>query len=436
MVLDRFALRLTARVLGVSVSALVALGAFWDGRFMVTGTLVTVLVAAQLYGLVADVRRTNRELARFLETARAGDFSQRFDQGREGAGFEELGKSLSGLMERFREERADAETELRYLRAIMDQVPVPLISVLDDGSLERLNNSARRLFGTVDVRRVEQLAPYGTELLAVVRDAEPGQRHVVHFGERDRVVVSVSRISTAGQNLRVISLQSLRDELEGAELEAWQQLVRVLTHELMNSLTPIRSLASTAAELLARAKPQDESVADAREAVETVAKRADGLLSFVESYRQISRMPRPEREIVPVAALFARVASLFSSELPEAALECDVEPSNLEIDADPGQIEQILINLIRNAHEAAQGPVTIRLEARIDREGRAEIAVADDGPGLAPDVAKRAFIPFYTTKRGGTGVGLALTRQIMRAHGGFVSLQTAPGEGAKFVLTF
>ncbi len=436
MFLDRFALRLTARVVMVLLSALLAAAAFWDGRFVVSGTMVVALVAAQLYWLIMDVRRTNLELARFLETARAGDFSQRFDTTQEGAGFDELGKSLSGLMERFREERADTETELRYLRAIMDQVPVPLVSVLDDGSLERLNNAARRMLGTFDVRRVEQLEPLGAELMAVVRDAEPGQRHVVHFGERDRVVVSLSRISAAGQSLRLFSLQSLRDELEGAELEAWQQLVRVLTHELMNSLTPIRSLARTSAELLNDEDAGDEAVADAREAVETVAKRAEGLLSFVESYRQISRMPKPDKEVIAVRALFARIASLFSSELPDATLECQVDPANLELHADPRQIEQILINLIRNAREAAEGPVAIRLEARIDREGRAELAVADDGPGLAPDVAKRAFIPFYTTKRGGTGVGLALTRQIMRAHGGFVSLDTAPGKGARFVLTF
>ncbi|MEO0812148.1 MAG: PAS domain-containing protein, partial [Myxococcota bacterium] len=325
--LDRFALRLTIRIVFILAGAMLAGAAFFDGRFVVSGTILAVLTAVQVLWLVVDVRRTNLELARFLETAKAGDFSQRFENSRDGAGFEELGRSLSGLMERFRTERADAETEQRYLRAVLDQVPVPLISVTDDGALERLNNAARRMFGMHQVRRLEHLAPLGTELFAAIRDAEPGQRSVVRFGERDRVVVSVSRISASGQSFRLFSLQSLRDELEGAELEAWQQLVRVLTHELMNSLTPIRSLARTSAELLAEPDQSEESVADAHEAVQTVANRADGLLSFVESYRQISRLPKPEKEIIAVGALFARVVSLFSQELDGATLEHQVEPA-------------------------------------------------------------------------------------------------------------
>lgn len=404
-----------------------------DGRFLFTSVMVFATAVVQLLWLISDVRRTNVELARFIEAARAGDFTSNFDRSDQGTGFEELGRSLSELMESFRSKRADAEMERRYLRAILDQVPVPLISVSDDGSVDRLNNAARRLFGTMTPTRLEHLREIGEGFESVIRTLEPGQRQVVPFAGGDRVVVSVSRIGFAGSALRLFSLQSLRHELDGAELEAWQQLVRVLTHELMNSLTPIRSLAQTARDLLAESEDGRE---DAIEALGTVAKRADGLLSFVDSYRRFSRMPKPERELVSLQELLSRIERLFTSDGEGHRIDVAVEPINLEIHADPSQLEQVLINLVRNAIDAASGPAQVELSAEVGSDGRALVTVRDHGPGMSEDTVARAFVPFFTTKRGGSGVGLSLTRQIMRAHGGFVTLDSKPGHGATFRLGF
>ncbi|MEM6533642.1 MAG: ATP-binding protein [Myxococcota bacterium] len=402
-----------------------------DGRFVFTGVMVFAVAGVQCLWLIADVRRTNLELARFIEAARAGDFSSNFERRSQGTGFDELGRSLSDLMESFRSKRADGEMERRYLRAILDQVPVPLISVADDGHVDRLNNASRRLFGTLNPTRLEQLNQLGEGFESVIRTLEPGQRQVVPIAGGDRVVVSVSRIGFAGSALRLFSLQSMRHELDGAELEAWQQLVRVLTHELMNSLTPIRSLAQTARDLLAESEDGRE---DAVEALGTVAKRADGLLSFVDSYRKFSRMPKPTKETVSVKQLLTRVERLFAGGDDGHQISVSVEPINLEINADPSQLEQVLINLVRNAIDAAEGAARVEMSGAVGADGRAVLTVCDYGPGMSEETVARAFVPFFTTKRGGSGVGLSLTRQIMRAHGGFVTLESKPGEGAVFRL--
>jgi signal transduction histidine kinase len=240
-----------------------------------------------------------------------------------------------------------------------------------------------------------------------------------------------------------VSLQDIHGELEARELEAWQNLIRVLTHEIMNSATPISSLAATAAELLAdvRDRPDHASaIADAQDAVDTIAKRSAGLVHFVESYRRLTRLPKPAPETVDIEALFGRVAQLMRPELEHRGIELAVQisPKNLSMRADTALIEQVLINLIRNAVDALAdvSEPRIDLAASLDVAGRAVILVADNGHGMEAHVRDNVFVPFFTTKRHGTGVGLSLVRQIMRAHRGSVGVRSAPGEGTTLRLTF
>ena len=427
----RFSMQVAFRVTGLVLTIVSGTLLAVDGRFVITPFLFAVMSLAQAVGLVRFVERTNRELARFLSAVRAEDYTERFEREREGVGFDDLGRELTGLFGRIRALREQSEIDLRVLRAIIDHVPVPLIAVSPDDRVEHLNKAARRFFGTLHVVRVLDMKPLGDELVRAVETLTPGSTQLVPMTSSDRVLIGVSHVRSGAESRRVFSLQSLRGELETAEVEAWQALVRVLTHELMNSLTPVRSLAQSAAHVLQAGDA--EAIEDAQVALRTVAKRADGLLRFIESYREVARVPKPECSDVRVQELLDRVCRLFKD--APATVEAKVTPETLVVRIDGEQIERVLINLVRNAIEAAP-EARIQLSARLDERGRPVMTVSDDGPGIPAQVASKMFVPFYTTKLGGSGVGLSLTRQIMRAHGGFASFAPVEPNGAQFTLHF
>ncbi|MEL7304636.1 MAG: ATP-binding protein [Myxococcota bacterium] len=432
MILPRFGFRLAVRVIALVVTAMLASIAVIDGGYVIVPAVLFVSIPIQVAWLLWTVQQTNRELARFFDSTVAGDFSTRHDGAIDGLGFDELGGSLNGLMERMRDARAEAESERRYLRAVLDQVPVPLLAVDGDRVVEPLNHAARRLLGSC--HRWTELAKKSPELIELIEDAEPGDRRVIRYGEHDRLMVSMRDVRLAARSLRLVSLQSLHDELEAAELEAWQQLVRVLTHELMNSLTPIQSLTETAAGLLHTS--DEEAMQDAREALNTAARRAQGLLNFVAGYRRLSRLPKPDVSAIELTPFLERLLSLMKSEAAESGVDYRivVEPPHFVLHADPSLLEHVLINLLRNAVEASATQVSVA--GGLDASGRARLEIRDDGSGMVEETAKRAFVPFFTTKRGGSGVGLSLARQLMRAHGGRLTLVSEPGGGTVVTLTF
>ena len=416
-------------------------------NYIAVSSLLSIAVVAQVWHIVQTTRRTNRELARFLDAVRNADFSQSFTGGPGGAGFAELSRALNASMHAFRDSRRALENEVRMLRGLVEQVPVPLISVDQNGRVTTLNNAARRLFGTAVVGKVADLVPFGAALHDAVCHLEPGQRVLIGLEGDDsemRLAVSVSHLTVGAAEQRLVSLNNIHGELEATELEAWRRIVRVLTHEIMNSITPISSLAKTAADMIADADGDTAvaagSVPDVRHAVETVARRSEGLVRFVDSYRRLTRVPAPALKRLRLADVFDRLERLVGPELKaaEIRLVVDLAAKGLEVDADPDQIDQALLNLVSNAREAVAGrdDATIWLVGRLSRSGRTVIDVADNGPGVPADISDSIFVPFFTTKRGGSGIGLPLSRQIMRAHNGSLLLRNRAGGGAQFTLRF
>lgn len=444
---SRFGLLLAARLLAVFLCVLLS------GRLLLLPGYhaATLLMLALTTSLVLEmhhfVSRTNRELARFLDAVKYADFGQRFEFGALGAGFETLGETFAGLLERFREERREQETEVRHLKALLEHVPVPLISIYSDETVVAWNNAARRLFGATTIRRLEDLGTFGDDFLLQIRHIEPGQRELSSFvvdGVTQRVTLAASELTIGTRVERLVSVLNIQSELDGMQLSAWQDLVRVLTHEIMNSITPVSSLAKTAADLVedARGRVADaavkEELDDAREAVTTVARRSDGLMSFVASYRKLTRPPEPQRERFRVRDLFGDVERIVTQELPASiTLDAKIEPEGLELLADREMIGQVLINIVLNARQAlGDGTGRIELGARLNARGHVVVDVRDDGPGVPEEIRDRIFVPFYTTRRDGSGVGLALSRQIMVAHGGSIACTEGPTGGAVFALVF
>jgi nitrogen fixation/metabolism regulation signal transduction histidine kinase len=312
-----------------------------------------------------------------------------------------------------------------------------------DGRIELLNKAARRLLSLHKGNALAALAGYGHDFVDAIANLPPGTSAAVELdldGARQRAVVTVTEIISEGQPERLVALLNIQSELDLVQLTAWRDLVRVLTHEIMNSMTPITSLARTAADLAGQvANPGNPQSIDLRDAVETVARRSDGVMRFVQSYRQVSRVPAPERQTILLASRLTEIERLLRSQWPAQGLRLthEVEPAELQVDVDPALFDQVLINLLRNAADAAMNysaAPEVFVRARASRIGRVVIDIDDNGAGVPADQRNEVFLPFYTTKADGTGVGLSVVRQIMLAHGGSVSVSESAMGGARFTL--
>ncbi|MES2018792.1 MAG: HAMP domain-containing sensor histidine kinase [Pseudomonadota bacterium] len=325
------------------------------------------------------------------------------------------------------------------LEARLEHAPIALFRIdLADGAVAPLNANARRL---VAPGRAADPADLYRQLMAQPID----QRSMIGFDtERgvERALVAVSALSVRGKPQRLAALMPVESELEAEALNAWRQLVHVLTHEIMNSLTPVASLSRTAYDLLDELRehlPPDVNT-DLITALDAISRRADSLVEFVGSYRSLSNVPAARAQLVHVADLFERVSVLVTPAWRARGGHTvfTVEPSSLELMADPGQLEQALINLIANAYEATANVAVaeVAVSARLGRGGRLRIEVADNGSGVPDALVAHIFTPFFSTKKQGSGIGLAMVRQLIHGNGGTVRYAKSVSAGARFVVTF
>lgn len=413
------------------------------------------LSIAMLMALVAElwryVSRTNREVSRFLAAARNADFSQRFSYKSFGSGFEELGQEFTDIINGLREMGLGHETEVRKLRALIEHIPVPLLTLQADETIKLQNNAARRLFGAEHVTTLRDLRRFGVRFADSVASAVPAKRELVEFsveGVDYQLALAATEIVVAGNSHRLISLQDIQSELDTVQAEAWQDLVSVLTHEIINSIAPVTSLAASASEVvdivmnkIRDGEPVDEELDDLHAAVNVVANRSVSLTQFVDSYRQITRLAPAEKKRFQIRELFDDVTRLALAECPadkSISLRSEVTPAELDLYADRDLFEPVLLNLLRNARQATaeQDDPQITMVARLNKRGNVVVEVRDNGHGVSAENARKIFVPFFTTREDGSGVGLALARQVMIAHGGFIRVSDNKGGGAVFQMTF
>lgn len=413
---------------------------------------VTVVVAgaaaAEIWLVVHLIGRTNRELARLLGAIQYGDFQQSFSFGRLGSSFRDLNHAFDEALARFRDDRLADEARRRYLEALVEQVPVALLSIHADGTVELLNGAARRLLNAAGKTTLDGLHVYGAAFQRDVAQSQPGGRSLTRTeldGLERHLVLTTTQITVGGTTQRLTSLQDIQTELDTNELSAWQDMVRVISHEIMNSLTPIASLARTADEIVAEVGERHPSLdpevmADLGDAIRTLARRSAGLLRFVKSYRQLTQMPPPLLRPLRLRDYLHRLGRLLESEWAGRGVVLHLrEPSEtLSVLADESLLDQAMINLLRNAADAAAaGPEPqVWLVGGLSERGRPVIEVGDNGPGFADEIKDKIFLPFFTTKSDGSGVGLALARQVMLIHKGAITAGARSGGGALFRLTF
>jgi nitrogen fixation/metabolism regulation signal transduction histidine kinase len=424
-------------ILGLWIGALLVALAGFIWSFEVEGLGAARIVAGLIVlsaagGLWNHVDRTNRTVARFVEALNSKDFATRFD-GRGGAGFSELGGALDAAMRGLQEERDRSAREMRYLEALVDDMPVALLTIDEAHGVTPANKAARRLFSRHQGVRPEAYAVYGATFASRLDvDGETRQELLILRmpGGPQRAIVRSASLERLGLRIRAVTVEPVQGTLDTVEMAAQTDLVRVLTHEILNSLTPVTSLAGTA-EMLLDAEPPD--VADARVAVTTLSRRAEGLRRFIDSYRAVSHAPTLRRRPFEAAPFVAELAKLFAAEWVDVPLNLEVQP-DVTLDADPDLLAQVLINLLRNAAEAAHRGTSahwVRLSLS-HVAGRVWIEVEDSGTGVPENLRRDIFLPFFTTRAEGTGVGLNLARQVVVAHGGSIDIADGRTGGALF----
>jgi len=400
------------------------------------GRIVALIIAiAALASLWNFIRRTNFIVSRFVESVRFEDYSQRFSDP-SGGGFDVLGDALDAAIKALQARHVAAAGEARFLSAIVDDSPSALLTIDEEGRVEQINKAARQLLARNPVYRVGDLETLGPELAAAAK-LPPGTRKITRIvldGVPQKAVFASAQVARLDKPVTILSILPVQSELGALEVAAQADLVRVLTHEIMNSLTPVTSLARSGAEMVAAAERDGGDLTEARIATETVARRAEGILRFVESYREFARAPEVHRRAFkakPWGEEIVRLA-LTGAGGRELDARLEVEPATLSLNADPELLAQAVLNLLRNAVRATADTAdpVVTLAMTRERNGRCRIEVRDNGAGIPEDRRDDIFLPFYTTHKGGSGVGLSFARQVALAHGGSIVALDAPEGGA------
>ncbi len=449
MIYKRFYLNCIVRVVILSATICLLAYLLFKTDFIAAAVFVSLFAAYQIFALIRYVTKTNRDLTRLLDSIKYSDFSQSFTNSLKGSGFEELHTAFTEVIKEFQRTKIEKEEHFRFLQTIVDHVGIALIAFTPDGTVELINNAAKKLLKISRLGNIADLRSISPRLAQKLLELSPGGKDLVKLQQGDDLLqlsIYATGFVLRKQQLMLVAMQNIQNELEEKEMRSWQNLIRVLTHEIMNSITPIASLSSTAYGLLKNnqkcelPESMNEVIGDVREAVNTIEKRSKGLLDFIENYRKLTRIPKPDFKIVQVKDLFERVGGLLKDQLEVHSIDFTmrVDPESLEITADPALIEQVLINICKNSVEAVQGLSNpkIVLTAGTDGLGNPVVKVIDNGKGISEEVAEKIFIPFFTTKPQGSGIGLSLSKQIMRLHKGTLSVTSKSGVETTFVLRF
>lgn len=383
------------------------------------------------------IEKGYRELRQFLVAAAQHDFSNTY-QAVAAKAHNSLQPVLADLNQTFTDLRSERESSFRYLQTVVEHVAVALLCFDKNGEVMLFNRAAQKLFHKPYLHQLNSLESFSPALFKKIEQIQIGQRELVKINEQMTLAVRATEFKLLDISYKLVSFQNIKDELEQQEVEAWQKLIRVLTHEIMNSVIPISTLSSVIQDMLEE-DMQPEHIEDLKQGLQTIEKRSSGLVNFVKAYKSITQSYQPKFQLIEPESICNQVVTLLAVQLQDNHVElAQNHQPNLQINADPELLEQALINLILNGIDAvkAKPDAQIELKSWQNEAGRIFIAIRDNGEGISPEVAENIFVPFFTTKEHGSGVGLSLGRQIMHLHKGQISLQTAEGKGSTFILTF
>ncbi len=404
-----------------------------------------ILLSYQIIKLFRLMDITNRDFQRFLEAIEYSDFTQSFSDKKMGKSFLELNSAFNHVVEKFKKNRTEKEKSLRYMQTIIQYINSGLISYDREGKVDFINRAGKKILNLSFLKNINNLMGSHSDIYDLIKTIRHGAKIVKEVkinNDFKQMAFSSFEFRIGEKNLTLLTIQDIHNVLEDKEFEAWQKLIRVLTHEIMNSLTPISSLSSTTYDLMKHLDIKDcnsdSNLQDIRDALNTIHMRSKGLIDFVNAYRNLTIIPKPELKILSVKDLISNTFIILQNKIKENNIEIsyNIDPESLEISADSSQIEQILINLVINSIHALKETKNpeIKINSYLCDNGKVVIQVIDNGSGISDENKSKIFIPFYSTKKS-SGIGLSFCKQIMKLHKGDIKVVTVDGQTI-FTLSF
>lgn len=395
-----------------------------------------------LVELIWYIDRFNRDVKTFMISLQQRDFTTHFQSKGQGQTFDELYGVLNQITASFKKINSEKEIQYRYLEMLIDHVRVSILSIDDAEQIHMANQAAKKLLQKNVLTSLKSFDSFDAVLVSTIRQVHTGQTKLIQLNVNDELLqlsIHASEFKLDGKYYKLVSMQNIRTELDKREMDAWQKLIRVLSHEIMNSVAPIMSLSDTLHGAIKQTSCVDADQYNMLDkGLEAIKIRSEGLYSFTQSYRKLTGIPTMSIKKTALTELIGRVNTLMQPKLDEQGVELVVRVEEVVIDVDPQLMEHVLINLFHNAMEAVSGNPDARIQLKTTRtvNGKLSIQLQDNGEGIDESIADKIFIPFFTTRKNGSGIGLALTKQILQLHGADIQFKSKRGEGAEFIIVF
>ena len=427
MTFKNFRINTIFYLLSISITIGFIIYLFISTRNYFSIALLLLLLGYLVYLLFYYIDRTNQDLIRLFEAIHYADFTLSFPNNKRGGSFKKLYESFEVVINNFKILKSEKEEYARLLQNIIEHIPIGIIVYTENGNVILSNKSVKKMLSKNEMNNVNVLENISLPLTKFL--LSNNNKELINLSENNlQLAAHLTSFILKERKLKLVSFQNIHQELEQKEIESWENLIRILTHEIMNSITPITSLASTANEIIKKNINSEDLKEDLQLAIQTIENRSKGLLHFVDSYRKVSRLPQPKLQSINLEELFKEIKNLMQTDGTDLIQFKNEDPSLL-LNADKEMMEQMMINLIQNSKEAIVNvpDPTIIIKAFRDNQYKINIEVQDNGSGIEEELMDKIFIPFFSSKQKGSGIGLSLCKQIMVAHGGSIEVKSSPG---------
>ncbi|WP_340114944.1 sensor histidine kinase [Maribellus mangrovi] len=450
MISKNLYVKILVRVLLMLAGALFLGWLIFDQQAYVLAIIPFLFILGVTINLIYFLNHINRRIFYFFDAIRNEDSTLRFPNNVSNKVINDLNQSLQKVNSQIQQIYLENQKQEQYFQALLEHAATGMFTFNRKGFILHSNKLAKQLFEVDVLTHINQLERIDPKLFQTIKEIQPTEQRLITLHLKSgifQLLIKSNSFISEKDELMLISVHDIKNQLDEKELESWRKLIRVMMHEIMNSITPVTSLSESLAGYFykdgAMVSPEDintKTIETTIRGLEVIREQGKGLINFVESYRKITRLPAPEKKVFQVSNLIDHIRILSSSfeNAGHVELSCNVEPAELELHADEKQISQVLINLVKNAYQANEDNenAKITIKATVNAAGHPTISVSDNGPGISDELMDKIFVPFFTTKENGSGIGLSISRQIMQLHGGSLKMSSVSGKYTEAVLVF
>lgn len=448
MEFNKFTTNIIVRVTLILINCYGLVHEFILSEYILSILNLGLLLILQTFFLIRYIRNKNLEIIEYFDLIKNQETGFLLSDSEKSNSFSRIRKKFNETNKIIQDTRIEKEIQANYLNHLISYIKIGLLSFDEDEKIQFINPEAKRMLKLKHIFKLNDLNKINPNFANTLKKIQPNQSEIIELSNSSvaqKLSITTALFNLKGSKVKLISFQDIDNHLYKNELESWNKLIRILNHEIMNSITPITSLTKTLKKYFLDGEniktPESITANNINRTVEgldIIEERGSGLLNFVSNYRKLSSLPEPSKTKLKVESLILQIKNLLSEEMLSKSidLKIEIDPSNLVLYADKDLISQVLINLIRNSIESIQSPngeITIKAK---QSESKIQISICDNGPGIPSDVLQNVFIPFYTTKDSGSGIGLSLSKQIMQLHNGTISVSSSQNKKTEFTLNF